>query len=370
MSLLRSGLRGVRCLGSARHLVRTIATTKQRTPLAIAFDIDGVLKQGSVVLPEAVRTLKMLEGDNPWQTKVPYLFITNSGGKEEAKRALDLSDDFQQKIVPEQVIQAHTVMQSLVSLYADKPVLMIGGPNLPPGGSRSVLDYGFNQVYTAFDLHAYVPASFPYADPDPEQQDAVRLADFSKIQFEAIFVFHDSREWGRDIQFCLDILRSDQGVFGTMITNEELRKRRKIPIYFSHGDLLWGNDFALPRLGQGAFRTALEAVYKRVTDGDEMNAITFGKPEQMTYEYANELLQMLLNRASNGNDIHVAPENIWMIGDNPASDIMGANNFGWSSALVRTGVFRDVEGPPAHKPTLIADNVEEAIMTIMRNTWS
>lgn len=225
-------------------------------------------------------------------------------------------------------------------------------------------------MYTAFDLHAYAPASFPYADPDPEQQVAVGHADFSKVQFEAIFVFHDSREWGRDIQYCLDILRSDQGVFGTMVTNEELRKRRKIPIYFSHGDLLWGNNFALPRLGQGAFRTALEAVYKRVTDGDEMNAITFGKPEQMTYEYANELLQMLLNRASNGNDIHVAPENIWMIGDNPASDIMGANNFGWSSALVRTGVYRDVEGPPAHKPTLIADNVEEAIMTIMRNTWS
>lgn len=48
----------------------------------------------------------------------------------------------------------------------------------------------------------------------------------------------------------------------------------------------------------------------------------------------------------------------------------GANNFGWSSALVRTGVFRDVEGPPAHAPTLIADNVEKAIESIMNRTWS
>ena len=35
-----------------------------------------------------------------------------------------------------------------------------------------------------------------------------------------------------------------------------------MPIYFSHADLLWGNDFSVARLGQGAFRVALEAVFK------------------------------------------------------------------------------------------------------------
>ena len=28
-----------------------------------------------------------------------------------------------------------------------------------------------------------------------------------------------------------------------------------------------------------------------------------------------------------------------MLGDNPAGDIIGANEFGWKSILVRTGVF-------------------------------
>ena len=32
--------------------------------------------------------------------------------------------------------------------------------------------------------------------------------------------------------------------------------------------------------------------------------------------------------------------NIYMIGDNPKSDIRGANNAGWKSILVRTGVFK------------------------------
>ncbi len=39
--------------------------------------------------------------------------------------------------------------------------------------------------------------------------------DFSKVQFAAILVFHDSREWGRDTQIIIDILRSHNGVFGT-----------------------------------------------------------------------------------------------------------------------------------------------------------
>lgn len=50
--------------------------------------------------------------------------------------------------------------------------------------------------------------------------------------------------------------------------------------------------------------------------------------------------------------------------------ILGANNFGWSSALVRTGVYRDVEGAPSHTPTFIADNVEKAVEEIMRRSWS
>ena len=140
---------------------------------------------------------------------------------------------------------------------------------------------------------------------------------------------------------------------------------------------VWGNDFSVARLGQGAFRIALEAVYSKLT-GKDLHALTFGKPELSTYEYANGLLQDMLQSSDTDISQPMAPENVWMIGDNPYSDIAGtltflntgANNFGWSSALVRTGVYRDIEGPPAHKPTLVMDNVEIAVRTIMKNSWS
>jgi ribonucleotide monophosphatase NagD (HAD superfamily) len=46
-----------------------------------------------------------------------------------------------------------------------------------------------------------------------------------------------------------------------------------------------------------------------------------------------------------------------MIGDNPKSDIRGANSAGWSSILVRTGVFKgenDEEDPAKY----VVDNIE------------
>jgi len=43
-----------------------------------------------------------------------------------------------------------------------------------------------------------------------------------------------------------------------------------------------------------------------------------------------------------------------MIGDNPAGDIKGANQMGWESILVRTGVYKsgdalDEHSKPAHE---------------------
>ena len=42
-------------------------------------------------------------------------------------------------------------------------------------------------------------------------------------------------------------------------------------------------------------------------------------------------------------------------------DIAGANAAGWSSILVRTGVYDPADGPPTHKPTYEAENVEAAV---------
>ena len=55
-----------------------------------------------------------------------------------------------------------------------------------------------------------------------------------------------------------------------------------------------------------------------------------------------------------------------MIGDNPATDIKGANEGGWVSILVKTGVFQG-EGNDEENPALyVADNFLDSIKLILK----
>ncbi|PWN46505.1 hypothetical protein IE53DRAFT_322851, partial [Violaceomyces palustris] len=131
---------------------------------------------------------------------------------------------------------------------------------------------------------------------------------------------------------------------------------------------VWGNNHSVVRFGQGAFRLALENVYLETT-GRRLVSTVFGKPHRLTYEYADRLLKDLF-LTNGGRQVEKVEPSVWMVGDNTESDIAGANGYGWSSALVRTGVYKDSHGPPNHKPTLLVDNVEEAVSKALDLEWS
>ena len=85
--------------------------------------------------------------------------------------------------------------------------------------------------------------------------------DFSKTCIAAVFVFHDPRNWSLDIQLTLDVVRS-RGVLGAPYAYPADGARPPVELVFCNPDLLWTSDFPRPRLGQGAFREAFQAVYK------------------------------------------------------------------------------------------------------------
>jgi len=37
-----------------------------------------------------------------------------------------------------------------------------------------------------------------------------------------------------------------------------------VPVYFSNPDMLWANEFPVPRLGQGAFAACLATLHQEV----------------------------------------------------------------------------------------------------------
>lgn len=209
----------------------------------------------------------------------------------------------------------------------------------------------------------------------------------SHLRISAIFVFNDPRDWALDTQLLLDLLLSSKGILGTLsprnnnsnLPNRGYQTDTQPTLYFSNPDLFWASSHHLPRLGQGGFREAFEGVWDAVTGGKDRGVVLqkemFGKPYRGTYEFAERrleahrlaLLNLLPNPSTPPKPTGTAGlERVYMIGDNPASDIQGANDYispsgrRWRSILVRTGVFSG-DGEPDVEPDAVVDDVGKAV---------
>ena len=77
------------------------------------------------------------------------------------------------------------------------------------------------------------------------------------------------------------------------------------------------------------FNEGLKSVYREIY-GKELKILTFGKPEKNTYYFSKELLERKYGKV----------RNMVMVGDNEATDIIGAHRVGWESIMVKTGVTK------------------------------
>ncbi|QKX55778.1 uncharacterized protein TRUGW13939_02876 [Talaromyces rugulosus] len=328
--------------------------------MAFAFDIDGVLAHGNKAIPQAKEALKMLNGDNELGIKIPYILLTNGSGKTEEERCQQLTDVLDSPISVDQFIQSHTPMRALSEYY--ETVLLVGGEGFK---CRDVaVEYGFKNVYTYHDILAWNEEISPWRAHRSEKEIAqASPIDFSKVKFDAILVFSDSRDYSTDFQLIIDLLMSEDGYFGTKSKNPGAGS---IPIYFSQGDMLMPTAYkGPPRMTQGAFRISIETMYKALT-GTDLERVVYGKPELATYKYADEVLKSWMEEIHNENKI---PANVYMVGDNPASDIIGGNMYGWNTCLVRTGIFQG--GPGENDPKSPAnfgvfDHVLDAVKAVVR----
>lgn len=314
--------------GSLTPFSHARSLSKSRKPIAFAFDIDGVLLRSAKPIPGATEALEKLK-----KRRVPFILLTNGGGLSEASRVVNLTKSLGTEISPKQFIQSHTPWSQHPEAHGFKNVLVSGGRY---DVCREVaLGYGFPHVTIPFDILATSPAIWPYHNLSDEERACTRP--LSKDPIDAVYVYHDPRDWGLDSQIILDVLLSQAGVIGTRQTQDI---KQAIPIFFSNPDLIWANAYAHPRLGQGAFKILMEGLYSALT-GSSLVSEQIGKPSRVTYEYARQILADYQSALSNGEKQEEGT--VYMVGDNKASDIQGANDFGWSSILVRTGVFRGTQ---------------------------
>jgi HAD superfamily hydrolase (TIGR01456 family) len=346
--------------------------------------IDGVLLRSSTPIPGAAESLALLKKEG-----IPFILLTNGGGKHETERVAEISEKLQVPLDADVIIQSHSPFAEMVRGTESQPalenkrVLVVGGDG---DGCRAVAEkYGFKNVVTPGDIFMANPSIWPFSKgfsdyyktftrPLPHKGEPGDLTMGLKI--DAIFVFNDPRDWALDAHIIIDLLLSSQGVLGTIsdkngranLPNRGYQQDGQPPLYFSNPDLWWAAAYSLPRLGQGGFREALEGMWSAITGGSnkgvELQKTVIGKPSQGTYEFAEK--QLLRNRSRAFAFETTRPlRNVYMVGDNPESDICGANSYRsahnseWHSILVRTGVY--MGGEPAWTPKTIADNVQKAV---------
>ncbi|RSH78616.1 uncharacterized protein EHS24_002345 [Apiotrichum porosum] len=336
-------------------LARGLSTSAFPSKLAFAFDIDGVLKQGKYVLPQAKRVMQLLTGrDGRLPEPVPFLLMTNGGGVPDAQRRALLSRDLGIELGENQLVQSHTPFQAAMREYIDKPVLVIGGDG---DAARKVAEsYGLKKAVIPQDIIHWNRSIWDRYHFTDEDEKVVRHdIDFNFTPIHAIFVLHDSNDWGRDLTIVNELMQSRGGMLGTVREDRTVQKPGgEVPLFFSNPDLEWASDYPVVRLGMGAFSLSIASVYKAAT-GLDLPFTQIGKPHHLTYEFADSMLTRHTKQLR-GVDQDL---NVYMIGDNPMSDIWGANMYGWNSILLRTGVYAG--GEPAHAPTFIADDVELAV---------
>ena len=235
-------------------------------------------------------------------------------------------------------------------------VLVVGGED---ENCRHVAEgYGFREVVTPGDIIKDNSDITPFRKLTKDQHKQSRARDFTEVEIEAIFVFTDSLDWAGDQQIILDLLMSKNGRLGTRSENFD----EGPPIFFPNNDVVSSTTHALTRIGMGALRASLEAIFRAVT-GKELQTTAYGKPQIDTFECATRLLQQW---RKDTHGIESPPRTVYFVGDTPESDIRGTNEFdkkarnAWFSILVRTGIFEEGTNPTC-EPRMMVNTVLDAV---------
>lgn len=375
-----------------------------------------MLLRSSAPLPGAATALEYLHNNN-----IPFILLTNGGGKHESTRVAELSKKLGVPLTEENFVQSHTPFKQLVEgsetveSLKDKTILVTGGDGekcrkvaemyvrfpLPHGSheqlANSLSRYGFTNVVTPTDILVAYPSIWPFSlavdftavqDYRPLPLDVDHTNPSKSLKIDAIFVFNDPRDWALDSQIILDLLLSKDGVLGTYsekngdatLPNNGWQQDGQPKLFFSNPDLFWATSHHMPRLGQGGFQASLRGIWDETTGGAVLERTVIGKPYPETYKYAERVLNKHRVHMLGGNGEVKKKvsrlERVFMVGDNPESDIRGANEFEsphgteWTSVLVKTGVYNEGSKPKYAPKVIVKDALEAVKWALREEGWA
>ena len=306
----------------------------------VVCDIDGVLVKESHVIKRAVRALQLLV-DGEGKFKVPVMFVTNGGNCTEQSRADRLKALLGgiNDISSDRMIVSHSPLQNIAELRKQK-LLLVGAEEEIIHQCAKQYNWASYQTGNAFaNDHPYLfPTKCGKIDPEK-----LTIPVHQSNPFDSVVILSTPLDWTETLQMLVDVLLP--GAEG-----------QSVKLYAANPDLVYSTEYCTPRLTTGAFVACLQHLYKQFTDVD-LTVDWVGKPYGITYRYAESKMTEATP------DI----QNFYAIGDNPLSDIKGANEAGehWHSILVRSGVHSSKENHPVYPAEFICDDVYDAVQYIL-----
>ena len=121
------------------------------------------------------------------------------------------------------------------------------------------------------------------------------------------------------MQVCSDLLISNNGIPGF---NRKTNQDQFVEFHVGSDDLLYKDTFSIPRFGAGGFIKSLVALLST-----ESRLVKYSTVQVCVFNQKGNSIKK--------NNSHLHINNFYMIGDNPAVDILGANQSEFNSILVK-----------------------------------
>ncbi|XP_024137130.1 haloacid dehalogenase-like hydrolase domain-containing 5 [Oryzias melastigma] len=307
------------CLRICRRLLRSSCEGSANPPcrsyspgcgsFGLLFDIDGVLVRGGTPIPAAKRIFRNLV-DRRGQYKVPVVFVTNAGNCMRQAKAEHLSHLLEVEVSPDQVMLSHSPLRAF-SQFHKKHVLVSG-----QGPVEDVAhNLGFEDIVTIDMLREAYPV-LDMVDQSRRPKDSIPPTRGLR-PIEAIVLFGEPIRWETNLQLIVDVLLTN----GDPDRPWSTAQHPHIPVLACNMDLLWMAEAKNPRFGHGMFLVCLENLYQKVTGRELKYEALIGKPSVVTYNYAELLIRQQAKKLGWSGPV----KRLYAIGDNPMSDVYGAN---------------------------------------------
>ncbi len=265
----------------------------------VLFDIDGTLIHGSHPIHGIPELLQSLRHQN-----IPFLLLTNDANH---------SREEKQAILARRGI--HVTFDEIIS----------AGQPLSAYVKRHHLDQQLAYVLGELGSPCYAESAGLRVTRNPKEAKNCDL----------IIVGESNYDWETHITLAINILR----------------KHPDRPFLVPNPDGFWPGAPGSIGIGAGGVARFIVQILKELHCNVE--PVYFGKPSTWVYQFALQFAQERFQRI-------FTPERTLMVGDNIASDILGANQFGIPSALMLTGVTSESQLkslPYTHLPQFVFEAI-------------